>query len=62
MVPSEEEVGDVISGANVGQMGMDIPVKYGDSSSNGSRDIRLPHFVTNNNDDDNNDDAGRRTL
>ena len=33
---------------------MDVPVKLGDSSSNGSRDIglRLPHFVTNDDDED----------
>ena len=34
-----EVVGDVISGANVGQVGVDVPVKFGDSSSNSSRDI-----------------------
>ena len=33
----------------VGQVGMDVPVKFGDSSSNGSRDIqqrsgRMRHF------------------
>ena len=32
-------VGDVISVASVGQVGMNVPVKFGDSSSNGSRDI-----------------------
>ena len=37
-----EVVSDVISGANVGQVGMDVPVKFGDRA----RDIRLPHFVT----------------
>ena len=35
-----EVVSDVISGANVGQVGMDVPVKLGDSSSTGSRDIQ----------------------
>ena len=30
-----EVVRDVISGANVGQVGMDVPVKLGDSSPNG---------------------------
>ena len=35
-----EVVGDVIFGANVGQVGMDVPVKFGDSISNGSRDIQ----------------------
>ena len=35
------EVGsDIISGFNVGQVGLDIHVKCGDSSSNGSRDIQ----------------------
>ena len=44
--------------------GVNVLVKFGDSRSNGSRDIRLPHFVTNDNDHDNddNDDAGRRIL
>ena len=51
-------VGNSISGANVGQVGMDVLAKFGDSSLNRSRDTRLPHFVTNNSDDD----AGRRTL
>ena len=40
-----EVVRDVVSGANVGQAGEDVPVKFGDSRSNNSRDIRLPHFV-----------------
>ena len=35
-----EVAGDVISGANVGQVGTDAPVKCRDSSSNGSRDIQ----------------------
>ena len=35
--------------------GVKVPVKFGNSRSNHSRDIRLPHFVTN----DDNDDAGR---
>ena len=47
----------------VDRTGVKAPVKFGDSRSNRSPDIRLPHFVTNNNDeDDDNDDAGRRTL
>ena len=33
------------------QVGMDDLVKFGDSSSNGSQDIRAPHFVTNDGDD-----------
>ena len=40
-----EVVRDVISGPNVGWVGMDVPVKFGDSRSNRSRDIRLSHFV-----------------
>ena len=39
-----------MSGENVGQISMDVPAQFGDSSSNGSRDMRLPHFVTNDND------------
>ena len=35
----------VISRANLGQVGWDVPVKYGDSSLDRSGDIRLPHFV-----------------
>ena len=54
----QEVASDVISGVDVEQVGMNTRVKFGDSRSNRSRDIRLPHFVTN--DDDN--DAGRRTL
>ena len=42
-----EVVSDVMSGGNVGQVGMDVPVKFGDSISNPSPDIRLPHVVTN---------------
>ena len=41
-----EAVSDVISGVNVEQVSMDIHVKRGDSRSNRSRYIRLPHFVT----------------
>ena len=40
-----EEASDVISGANVEQVGLNVHVKFGDSRSNRSRDIRLPHFV-----------------
>ena len=32
---------DVISGISVGQVGLVAPLKFGDSSSNGSRDLRL---------------------
>ena len=35
-----EVVNDIISVANVVQVGMDVPVKLGDSGSNGSRDIQ----------------------
>ena len=45
---------DFISCASVGQVGMKVPEKLDDSSSNGSRDIRLPHFLTND------DDTGER--
>ena len=41
--------------------GVKVFVKFGDSRSNRSRDIRLPHVVTNDVDNDN-DDAGRRTI
>ena len=44
------------------QVGVKAPVKLGDFRSNRSRDIGLPHFVTNSDDNDNNDDAGQRTL
>ena len=44
---------DVISSADVGHIGVDEPVKFGDSASNYYRDRRLPHFLTND---------GRRTL
>ena len=50
--------GDVISGVVVDSTGETVPVKLDDSRSNRSRDILLPHYVTN--DDDN--DAGRLTL
>ena len=33
-------------------MGLKVPVKFGDSRSNRSRDIQLPHCVTNNDDND----------
>ena len=39
---------DVISGQTVDIIGVDVPIKFGDSRSNHSRDIRLP----NDNDDD----------
>ena len=37
---------DVISGVVVDPYGMKLCVKFGDPRSNGSRDIRLSHFVT----------------
>ena len=46
-------------GLGVGSLrSYDVPVKFGDSRSNRSQGIRLPHFVKNND----NDDAGRQTL
>ena len=49
-----------ISGGNVGQVGLYDWVKCGGSRSNRSRDMQLPHFVTNDNDDNN---AGvRKTI
>ena len=42
-----EVASDVISGVDVEQVGVKVQVTFGDSSSNRSRDIRLPHFVTN---------------
>ena len=55
-----EVVSDVISGTVKDPTGVKV-VKFGDSRSNRSRDLRLPHFVTNScNDDDDNDDAGVR--
>ena len=53
-----EVYSDVVSGMAIDPTDMKALVKFGDSRSNRSRDIRLPHFVTN---DDDNDDAGRRT-
>ena len=46
---------DVIFNVVVDPTGMKFLVKFGDSRSNRSRGIRLPHFVTN-------DDADRRRL
>ena len=37
---------DLISGVVIGQVGMDVHVAFGDSRPSFSRDIRLPHFVT----------------
>ena len=41
--------------------GVKVPVNFGDSRSNRSRDIglRLPHFIT---DDDNDDDRSSLTI
>ena len=50
---------DVVSVEVVEATGLKVRVKLGESRSNRSRDMRLPHFVTNYNDDD---DAGRRNL
>ena len=49
-----------MSSVVVESRGVKVNVKFGDSRSNRSRDIRLPDIVTN--DDDDNDDAGRRTY
>ena len=37
---------DVISGVAVDNVGMDVPIKFGDSGSNRFRDIRGADFVT----------------
>ena len=42
-----EAASDVKSGAVVQHVGVDVFVEFGDSRSSLSRDIRLPHFVTN---------------
>ena len=42
-----EAVNDVISGTAAEHAGMDVPVKFGNSSSNGFRDIRGADFVSN---------------
>ena len=41
----QEVVSDVIYGVVVEPAGVKVRVKFGDSRSNSSRDIRLPHFV-----------------
>ena len=38
---------DVISGVVIDNVGVDVPVKFVDSRSNGFRDIRGAHFVSN---------------
>ena len=38
---------DVISGLAVDHVGVDIPIKFGDSRSNGFRHIRGADFVSN---------------
>ena len=43
---SPEVDSDVISGVAVGYVGVDVHVKFVDSISNRSQDIRLPHSVT----------------
>ena len=48
-----EVVSDVISGVNVEHARVDVSAKFGDSRSDRSRDVRLPHFVT---------DDGRTTM
>ena len=54
-----EVASDVITGVVNQDVGMHVCANFGDSRSNRSRDIRLPHFVMN--DDNNDNDAGRRT-
>ena len=41
-----EGASDVISGVVIDLTGVEVRVKLGDSRSNSSRDMRLPHFVT----------------
>ena len=38
---------DVISGTAIDNVGMDVPIKFGNSRSNGFRDIRGVDFVSN---------------
>ena len=40
-----EVAGDVVSGAVIDPVGLDVPAKFGDSRSNHSRDIPTAHFV-----------------
>ena len=42
-----EGCSDVIPSVFVDPTGVKVPVKFGDSRTNHSRDIRLPRFVTN---------------
>ena len=42
-----ELVSDVISGVAVEWVGMNVPIKFGDSRSNRLQDIRATHFVMN---------------
>ena len=42
-----KQIIDVISGMVVDNVGMDVPIKFGDCRSNGFRDIRGAHFVSN---------------
>ena len=44
-----EVASDLISCMAVQYVGVDVCVKFGDSRSNRSQDIRLPHFVTEDN-------------
>ena len=45
-----EEDGDIISSVVIEPKSANVRVKFGDSRSNRSPDIRLLHFVTNNDD------------
>ena len=42
-----ETVNDVITGTAVDNVSTDVPIKFGDSRSNGFRDIRGTDFVSN---------------
>ena len=41
-----EVASDAIPGPAIRQLGVDAQAKFGDSRLNSSRDMRLPHFVT----------------
>ena len=46
LLPIESD-NDVISGVAVENVGMDVPIKFGDSRSNGFRNIQGADFVSN---------------
>ena len=47
LLPTGSSLCCVISDWYVWHVGVDVRVKFGESMSSRSRDIRLPHFVTN---------------